>query len=183
MKIIEQILPHRPPILMVESIIDYVGGDVPILHAEYRIRESDPVFSGAAPRLSWPSAYIIEGLGQSCSLVSFLWTYERSGAAKKLGAENVSSALMNIGDPNTDDIFKRFLSLLEEGTMKAVPKIGMLASVDVEVTGQVRSGELLQYRVKQTRLFGALIHYTVQASVETRVIAQGTLVGAAFGGS
>ncbi len=183
MKIIEHFLPHRPPVLMVESIIDYVGGDVPTLSAEYLIRGSEPVFSGAEQPLYWPSVYIIEGLGQSCTLVSFLRAYERSGTAKKLESENVNPALMNLEDANSDDILKRFLRFLEEDTMREVPKIGMLASVDVEVTGQVRSGELLQYRVKQTRLFGALIHYAVQASVETRVIAQGTLVGAAFGGS
>ena len=183
MKIIESLLPHRPPFLMIESIVGYIGGDTPILNAERPIRRSEPVFSGAEPPLHWPSVYIIEGLGQSCTLVSFLWAYERSGTAKKLESENVNPALMNLEDANSDDILKRFLRFLEEDTMKEVPKIGMLASVDVEVTGQVRSGEVLQYRVKQTRLFGALIHYAVQASVETRVIAHGTLVGAAFGGS
>ena len=43
---IEGLLPHRPPFLMVESIIRYVGGDAPALNAERSIRCSEPVLPG-----------------------------------------------------------------------------------------------------------------------------------------
>jgi hypothetical protein len=34
--------------------------------------------------LYWPSVYVIEGLSQCCSLLSCIWTCERSCAAKAL---------------------------------------------------------------------------------------------------
>lgn len=62
--------------------------------------------------------------------------------------------------------------------MNAASKIGMLASVDVEVVGRVRAGELLEYKVEQTHVLENLSRFAVQASVEAQVVTQGTIVGA-----
>ena len=62
--------------------------------------------------------------------------------------------------------------------MNNASRIGMLASVDVEVVGRVRAGELLEYKVEQTHVLENLSRFAVQASVETQVVAHGTIVGA-----
>ena len=179
MKIIECLLPHRPPFLMIESIVGYIGGDVPILNAERPIRRSEPVFSGAEPPLYWPSVYIIEGLGQCCSFLSLIWTCERRYEANTLGAESISNLLANTN--GADDNYyplERLFEIFGNRTMNTASNIGMLASVDVEVVSRVRAGELLEYKVEQTHVLENLSRFAVQASVETQVVAHGTIVGA-----
>ena len=178
LKVIERLLPHRPPFLMVESVIAYVGGDTPVLNAERPIRRSEPVFSGAEPPLWWPSVYIVEGLAQSSNLLNLLWTLELSFAAKELDAGNIGNALMNMEANSGDYTTELLLEFLEENEMKTFSRIGMLALVDIEVTGRVRAGELLRYEVQQTRVFGKLSRFAVNACVGKRVIVRGTMVGA-----
>ena len=178
MKIIEYLLPHRSPFLMVESIVGYIDGDVPILNAERPIRCSEPVFSCIEPPFYWPSVYIIEGLGQCCNLLSFLWIFERKRVANALGTENISDLLMSTERVDGDYTSEQLLEIFGDGPMNAAARIGMLASVDVEILGRVRAGELLEYKVEQTHVLGNLSRFAVQASVETQVVAHGTIVGA-----
>lgn len=178
MKIIELLLPHRPPFLMIESIVGYIGGDAPILNAERPIHRSEPVFSGAEPPLHWPSVYIIEGLGQCCSLLHLIWMYERKCVANALGTENVSNLLMSTESADSDCSSEQLLEIFGDSTMNAASRIGMLASVDIEVVDRVRAGELVEYKVEQTRVIGRLCRFAVQASVESRIIVHGTIVGA-----
>lgn len=178
MKTIEFLLPHRPPFLMIESIIGYTGGDVPILNADRPVRRSEPVFSGAKPTLYWPSVYIIEGLGQCCSLLHLIWMYERKCVANALGTENVSDLLMSAESAEGDCFSEQLLEIFGDSTMNTASRIGMLASVDIEVVGRVRAGELVEYKVEQTHVLENLSRFAVQASVETQVIAHGTIVGA-----
>ena len=182
MKIIEHFLPHRPPFLMVELIVGYISGAAPILNAEQTIRRSERVFSGAEPLLYWPSVYIIEGLGQCCSLLSHIWTWERRCASNGLGAEKVNAVLKNTRNTDNDYTLAQLLEIFGDRTMNAASRIGMLASVDIEVVSQVQAGDLLQYSVEQTRVLGGLSHFAVQASVETQVVAHGTMVGAQLEG-
>ena len=181
MKFIEHLLPHRAPFLMVESIVEYAGGSIPTLNAEYSPRPSEPVFSGAELPLYWPSVYIIEGLGQCCSLLNLIWTCERSYAANALGADNISAALMNIEGADGNYTLEQLLEISENSTMNVASRIGMLASVDIEIVGQVRAGELLRYSVEQTRVLENLSRFSVQAFVEAQVVAHGTIVGARLG--
>ena len=178
---IENLLPHRPPFLMVESVVSYVGGDAPTLNAMHPIRRSEPVFSGAELPLYWPSMYIIEGLGQCINLLSLIWTCERRFVAKGYDAENFGKELMNMEANNGDGTSELLLQFFGEGIMKTFSRIGLLALVDVELTGRVSAGELLSYKVQQTRVHGELSHFTVSAHVGEQVVARGTLVGAGGG--
>lgn len=178
MKIIEHFLPHRPPFLMIESISGYIGGDIPALSAERPICRTEPIFSGAAPPFYWPSVYIIEGLSQCCYLLSFLWIYEGRYGANVLGEESISAVLTNT--ENADGIYtlEQLSEIFGGSIMNAAFRIGMLASVDVEVVGRVRAGELVEYKVERTHMLENLFRFAVQASVETEVVAHGTIVGA-----
>ena len=182
MKTIEHLLLHRPPFLMVESIVGYISGDTPILNADRSICRSELVFSGSEPSLYWPSVYIIEGLGQCCSLLSHIWAWERRCAPNGLGAEKVNAVLKNTDNTDNDYTLAQLLEIFGDKTMNAASRIGMLAAVDIEVVSQVQAGDLLQYSVEQTRVLRGLSHFAVQASVETQVVAHGTMVGARLEG-
>ena len=178
MKMIEHFLPHRPPFLMVESITGYIGGDRPILNAERPICSSETVFFSADPPFYWPSVYIIEGLAQCCILLTLIWACERKIEANALSTENVSDLMTNTGGVDGDYTMDHFFELLTDKTVDDLSRKGMLASVDVEIVGNVQAGKLLQYRVKLKRVFGRFVSFAVQAFVEDKVIAHGTMVGA-----
>jgi len=156
---------------------------VPALNAERPIRRSEPVFSGAEPPLCWPSAYVIEGLGQSCNLLSLIWTLERSFVANGLDPKSVCGALMGMEANNGDYTTELLSKFLEEGAMKTFSKMGLLASVDVEVTGRVSAGELLHYEVRRSHVLGALSRFAVRACVGDRVVVRGAIVGAQLEGT
>ena len=168
---------------MVESVVSYSGGDAPALNAEHPIRQTEPVFAGAELPLCWPSVYVIEGLGQSCNLLSLIGTLERSFAAKGLDPKSVCGALMGMEANNGDYPTELLSKFLEEGTMKTFSKMGLLASVDVEVTGQVCAGELLRYEVRRSHVLGELSRFTVRACVGERVVVHGAIVGAQLEGT
>ena len=169
---------------MVESIVGYVGGDTPILNAEYPVRQPEPVFSGAEPPFYWPSVYVIEGLGQCCSLLSLIWTCERKCTTKALGIESVSAALINAGEDAEDAyILEQLSEIFESGAPGAASRIGMLASVDVEIIGQVQAGEVLRYSVERTHVLKGMSRFAVQASVDAQMVAHGTIVGAQLEGT
>lgn len=168
---------------MVESVVSYGGGHVPTLYAGRSIRRSEPVFAGAEPPLRWPSAYVVEGLGQTCNLLSLIWTLERGFAAKGLAPESVCEALMSMEINNGDYTTELLAKLLGEGAMKTFSKMGLLASIDIEVTGRVCAGELLRYEVRRSHVLGELSRFTVRACVGERVIVHGAMVGAQLGGT
>ena len=70
------------------------------------------------------------------------------------------------------------METLAESPMKSLATIGLLASIDVEVTGQVRAGEFLRYEVQKSHSLDNLSRFTVRACVEERVVVQGVIVAA-----
>ena len=81
-------------------------------------------------------------------------------------------------DFNRDYTSEQLLEMFGNDTMKTSSAIGLLASVDVVITGRVRAGELLRYRVEQTLVLGGLSRFSVKAFVDAQVVAHGTMVGA-----
>lgn len=176
-KFIEGLLPHRPPFLMVESIIRYEGGDAPALKAERPIHCSEPVFSEVKPPLFWPSIYIVEGFAQCCNLLSILWAIERSYATKGNILGSFEGELMKIGENNDSEALKNLSEYFEGDITKSFSRVGLLAFVDVEIIGKVIAGELLSYEIQQIKAHGELSQFTVSANVGEQKVAQGTLVG------
>ena len=183
MKLIKHLLPHRPPFLMVKSIVEYIGGDVPILNAEYPVRLSEPVFSGAEPPFYWPSVYVIEGLGQCCSLLNLIWTCERKCTTKALGIESVSAALMNAGeDAEGAYILEQLSEIFESSAPGTASRIGMLASVDVEIN-KSNSGWRSASIQRGTDPCSQRDVPLCSASVrDAQMVAHGTIVGAQLEG-
>ena len=136
---------------MVESVVRYEECDGPTLVARYRVSGSEPVFASLGPPSHWPSVYVIEGLGQACLILSVLDQSERDAAANPAGCR----------------------------TAARPPDMGLLAAVSVEIHGVARQGDDLMYVVTRTHVVGELSRFNVSAHVASRLIASGTLVGAA----
>ena len=83
---------------------------------------------------------------------------------------------------NSDNYAKKMLlKLFGKDVMQTFSRIGLLASVDVELIGRVSAGELLCYKVQQTRVHGELARFAVSAHVGERLVVRGTTVGARGG--
>ena len=141
------------------------------------------MFFGAEAPLCWPSAYIVEGLGQSSNLLSLIWALERSFAAKGLDPGSICGGLGGMETDGSDDTTELLLEILDGDLEERVSRMGLLASVDVEVTGRVCAGELLRYEVEQTHVLGELSRFAVRACVGERVVLRGAIVGARFEGT
>ena len=74
---IVRLLPHRPPILLVDRVLDYTISES--ILAMKSISISEPVFAGHFPgQPIYPGVYIIEGLAQASALLTFK-SYEETG--------------------------------------------------------------------------------------------------------
>ena len=137
--------------LMVESVVRYGERGGPTLVAVYRVTGSEPVFASRRPATHWPAVHVIEGLGQACLILTVLRRFAREDA--------------------TSDA--------ELGAMIRAPNMGLLAAVSVEVQGAAGPGDDLRYRAVRTHSVGELSRFRVSAHVGGRLIASGTIVGAA----
>ena len=66
--VIRRLLPHRPPLLLVDEVTG-VSREPPSVRAVKHISREEPVFAGHFPNAPlWTGAYTIEGLAQTCML-------------------------------------------------------------------------------------------------------------------
>lgn len=65
--LIEKLLPHRPPILLVDDVVDVVPGER--LTARMTVAGDNPCFDGADPQGAFPSALLIESWCQSAGVL------------------------------------------------------------------------------------------------------------------
>jgi 3-hydroxyacyl-[acyl-carrier-protein] dehydratase len=73
---ITDLLPHRPPILLVDKVLAYEPGQC--LITARTIPATEPCFAGAGGELAYPSTLLIESFAQSCALLFALDAGERA---------------------------------------------------------------------------------------------------------
>jgi 3-hydroxyacyl-[acyl-carrier-protein] dehydratase len=179
--VVKLLLPHRPPLLLVDRVIAYSGAPQPSVTAERFISASEPVFAGHFPAVAmWPGAYTIEGLAQTFCLAVVI--SQLVGAAEQRGesARAVLDGLQNLErgyrlQPGfrPDDI-----GALRTQLRAAPRQIATLAAVDVKLVAPVFAGVRLEYCARVTHGFDALMRCEVDASVGGRTVAKGVLTGA-----
>ena len=75
---IKKLLPHRPPLLLVDRVLDYSLGES--IQAVKNTSISEPVFEGHFPgNPVFPGVYMLEGLAQTSAVLSFLMAIEKYG--------------------------------------------------------------------------------------------------------
>jgi 3-hydroxymyristoyl/3-hydroxydecanoyl-(acyl carrier protein) dehydratase len=176
--LIEIIIPHRPPFLMVDSITFYKSGKSPTMIATYMVKGKEPLYHFSQSDAHWPSIYVIEGLGQACNLMIVITALEKELMKTGLNIGSIDEVLKALTDEEPDETTAFIKDSLQKRMRETYSSIGFLGSADMEITGHAMQGQVVSYEVQQNQAFGSLFHSTVKAYANTNLIACGTMVNA-----
>ena len=179
--VVQMLLPHRRPFLLVDAIDAIALGPRPMLRARKMVSANEPVFEGHFPGLSlWPGVYTIEGLGQTTNLLDLIRGLIAAAATESATPEQVLEALRGLekrsrpgpGKPSADEA--RLVAAL--GAPKS--RIGYAGAIDVKLIEPVFAGCVIDYRVTQTHVVANAKRFEVEACVDDRPVARGTVTSA-----
>lgn len=182
--VVQRLLPHRRPFLMVDRVEAFEAGATPTLFASRLISSNEPVFDGHFPGLHlWPGVYTIEGLLQTSNLLHiFTVTREHLGAE----ADTLFDALENLElgyrlkPGHRPELVERFAALLGKD-VDPVERGGVAAAIDVKLLAPVFAGQRLDYQVTLTRVIDRLIRFEAEALVDGKLVAKGVVTSARGG--
>jgi len=177
--VVQHLIPHRPPLLMVDSVSRYQRGSRPTLWASRQISANEPVFAGHFPGLHlWPGVYTIEGLGQTGMILSVLLHLEQRSEEQGGNPDEVLGALRNLElgyrlkpgfRPEASELLEQFRG---EG-----PPLGMSGSVEIRLLEPVFAGCCLDYVVTLAQTVDRFTRYEVEAQVGGSAVARGVMTG------
>ncbi len=175
--VVQRLIPHRRPLLMVDRIEAYEDGEQPTIFATRNVSSNEPVFDGHFPGLHlWPGVYTIEGLLQSSNLLHIIWE-ARSQVPQP---DEVFAALKNLElgyrfqpgyQPALTERFAAFLGADPDPSSRG----GLAGAIDIKLLAPVFAGQRIDYRVTLTRVVESLQRYDVEASVAGRTVAKGAV--------
>lgn len=174
-EIIQFLIPHRPPFLLVDGTRALRVSGKPGLRAYKAIGSGEPIFQGHFPDMHlWPGVYTIEGMGQTCNVLYSLLAAQEVGAEAGFdtleGLRNLQRGFrMHTGyDPSRATQFRAAMD-------GRGPVQGVSAAVDVKLLRPVFAGETLEYDVTLAHVVGEMGRFEVSASVDGKAVARGTL--------
>ena len=166
--VVQRLIPHRRPLLMVDAIDAFRRGPQPTLWARRQISANEDVFAGHFPVLHlWPGIYTIEGMGQSSLLLTvllFLLDAHGDDFLDKLRKLERTYAMIP-GPPVALD------------ELTGDPRAGIGAQVDIKLLAPVYAGSELRYRVALSNRVDSFARFNVEAEVGGTVVARGTMTG------
>ena len=176
--LIEMLLPHRPPFLMVDSIISLKSGKNPSLLANYTIKNNESLNFTTETEHHWPSMYVVEGLGQSCNLLIVIYAVEKELMKANHRINSMDEVFKRLMDDEKDMATRILKDILRQRQLETFSSIGFMGAADIEITGHAKPGQVISYEVQLTQAFGSLFHSVVKAYTNNNLIANGSLVSA-----
>lgn len=183
--LVQRLLPQRPPFLMVDRLVAWTPGTRPHCRTHRYLSANEPVFQGHFPQLPlMPGALLVEGAGQTASLVYTLGAIEEGYVERGLSRDEMLNDLQNLDRGLTlHPGYRPSKTPLEEafGALSGMP-VGVAGAVRFKFLRPVTPGCVLQYDATLTHRFDELLHFDVTASVADRVVARGSLSAAIVAG-
>lgn len=180
--VVQHLLPHRAPLLLVDTVDGYTPGPPPRLSASRFISSNEPVFAGHFPDLHlWPGIYTIEGMGQACQILTVLETLRQQWREQGRDPEEPLELLRNL-----ELGYKLAPGFLPEregmivGALGRIDRLGVSAAMEMKLTHPVFAGQRLTYEVQLESMLTRFARFEVEAYVEGRLVAQGILTVAAL---
>jgi 3-hydroxyacyl-[acyl-carrier-protein] dehydratase len=179
--VVQMLLPHRRPFLLVDAVDQIELGARPTLWARKLVSANEPIFEGHFPGLSlWPGAYTIEGLGQTSNLLLILVAVvEAFGRHDRTPAQALETlraleARHRLGTrPQTIEE-----STLSEALGSGRSRVGVAGAIDIKLVEPVFAGAVLTYRATQTHVLANARRFDVEAQVDGRPVARGSVTNA-----
>lgn len=178
--VVQALIPHRAPLLLVDRLDAFTPGAEPSLRAARAISVNEPVFQGHFPGMSlWPGIYTIEGMGQCCQLLVTLLAviegFERAGhdlatVADVLRAMDPRARMRGVAPSPFEPVLRERLA--------TDARVGVSAAVDVRLLDPVFAGDVIEYEVRLTLARDNVRRFDVQAAVDRRPVARGTMTAA-----
>lgn len=179
--VVQRLLPHRRPFLMVDRVEAFEAGAQPTLFAARHISSNEPVFEGHFPQLHlWPGVYTIEGMLQACNLLHIIHVARELARAEGHEPDEVFRALKNLElgyrlQPGYQPALTQHFGRLLGETPDPISRGGLAGAIDVKLLQPVFAGARLDYRVTLSRVVEHLQRFDVEASVDGRAVARGNI--------
>lgn len=162
-ELIRLMLPHRPPLLLVDRILGLRVTPEPAIAAERVIRSDEPVFQGHFPDLPlWPGVYTIEALAQTALLL--FRTLELGGPDSVVQELSALDRALRGGAVHP-----------LQARLSAAAGVGVMSAVDVKLSAPVFAGATLELEAWLQGGWAGGWRVGVRASSKRRTIAEGTL--------
>jgi 3-hydroxyacyl-[acyl-carrier-protein] dehydratase len=177
-EVVQRLLPHRRPFLMVDRIESYARAPAPSLRSSRFISANEEIFAGHFPGLPlWPGVYTIEGMGQSCNLLEVVLSLQDALEARGRNAEDALAGLRMLEALTTlrPHPQAEALAPLVEALREPLRRMGMSAAVDVKLLAPVFAGQRLDYHVRRTLVMGDMRRFEVEAEVAGKLVAKGVM--------
>jgi len=179
--VVQALIPHRRPLLMVDGVDAVRLGARPELWARRHISGNEEVFAGHFPGLHlWPGIYTIEGLGQSSLLLTIIM---RAVAARERDGGSAAEVLDALRDLEASYQLRPAprspaAAALLDALGRPDPRLGISGQVDMKLLAPVFAGQELRYHVALTHAVGSLARFDVEAEAGGQVVARGRMTGA-----
>lgn len=179
-EVVQLLIPHRRPLLLVDSVVAYRRSSHPVLWARRPISANEAIFDGHFPNLHlWPGIYTQEGMGQTCHLLQVITVLQDLWEKKGNDPEQVIRALRNLemgfrlhpGYRPEESLFLKELG-------RDAARLGMAGAVEIRFLQPVFAGQCLDYKVTCTHRMDNLARFEVEAEVEGKLVAKGRITGA-----
>jgi len=179
--VVEVLLPHRRPFLMVDRVERFSMEPRPAIEAGRYISMNEIYFGGHFPEMPiWPGALTMEGLAQSAALLLTLVTLHRSAEARGEDPADVMEGLRNL-----DRGYRLHPGYRPEGATATMERLAasrdtlaMGAAVDMKFLRPVFPGCRVDYAVELSDDLGSLVRFSAEATVDGEPVARGTITGA-----
>lgn len=186
---VQLLIPHRRPFLFVDGVTAVrlpEGGVGASLLAKKAVSANEPVFEGhfrgaVGPGFAlWPGVYTAEGLGQSCNLLLVIVAIEQTLLAEGKSKAEALGALRDLELACRPDLARARgmpggASALIEALGDPSSRIGLAGALDIKWLEPVLAGAMLEYEVTLTHVLGSGRRFDIEARVEDRPVARGTL--------
>ena len=179
--VIELLIPHRRPFLMVDAVVGFSAEPTPRIEAVRHVSMNEVYFDGHFPGMPlWPGALTMEGLGQSAVILQALVRLLRVAELQGREPEQLLEALRNL-----DRGFRLHPGYRAEGAGEllaalrpAADEMAVGAAVDLKFLRPVFPGSRLDYVVELTDQLGDQMRFAAEATVANEPVARGTITGA-----
>lgn len=189
--VIGKLLPHRAPLALVDRVLGYRLAPTPEIRAAKFISTNEPVFRGHFPGFHlWPGVYTIEGLGQTCGLLTTIaalhdrWRRQRTDSSAGDSADDTSAedflaklANLELGYRLHPGYRAQAAQDLHEFVGSETRPVQLMGAVDIKLRHPVFAGQTVEYAAILVHKHEGAIRCRVEATVGGTVVAEGKITG------